>query len=101
MNRIFYIRPEPGVEIHTKIGKQLDLDRVCKIGPHLKMRETYFLLVEQTQASFSGIRLQQDEYNPYKFYLTGEKNSWPGISSTGRPLIKGRWITVYDHDDRV
>ena len=60
-----------------------------------KNERIYFIFIDETETSFSGIRLQQDQYNTNKFYLTDEKNKWHGIIKDGS-FTKGRWINVFN-----
>ena len=45
--------------------------------------------------TISGIRIQQDQYDNNKFYITDEKNKWHGIITDGS-LTKRRYIYVYN-----
>ena len=94
MSNIIYISDE-FIYIQTKKYEALNLNnRICKVEIPSKNEWIYFKLIEETNTSFSGIRLQQDQYNNNKFYLTDEKNKWHGIITDGS-FSKGRWIYVY------
>jgi hypothetical protein len=80
--------------IHTKQGESLNLiGRICKVetenGP------LHFKMSRESPTTFSGFRLQQDQYNNKKFYITDEENVWHGIISDGS-FSKGRWIYLYN-----
>jgi hypothetical protein len=95
MEHIVYLTND-FTHIHTVQGELLNLNnRICMVKIPSKNKCIYFKLVSETPTSFSGIRLQQDQYNDKKFYLTNEKNKWHGIISDGS-FAKGRWIYVFN-----
>ena len=94
---VIYISKEFS-KIRTSRGDALNLNnRICMVEIPSKNERIYFKLINETATSFSGIRLQQDQYNNKKFYLTGEKNKWHGIISDGA-FAKGRWIYVFNNE---
>lgn len=94
MEDIIYLSDE-FTKIRTSQGEYLNLnDRICMVETRKKER-IYFKFISETDTSFSGIRLQQDQYNNKKFYLTDEKNKWHGIVSDGS-FTKKRWICVFN-----
>ena len=95
MNNIIYLQKEP-LHIKTLPHEMLNLNnRICKLYVPSKKEWIYFKLVEETNTTFSGIRLQSDRYNNQKFYLTDEKNRWHGILAD-QAFSKGRWIYICD-----
>lgn len=56
-----------------------------------------YKVLSETPTTLSVIRLQQDTYNPNKYYLTDEKNKFHGIIHKGA-LTKGRTVKVYETD---
>jgi hypothetical protein len=96
MSNIIYLSDDY-TYIQTKKGEILNLNnRICKVKILSKNEWIYFKLIGETNTSFSGIRLQQDQYNNNKFYLTDEKNKWHGIITDGS-FSKGRWIYVFNY----
>ena len=94
MEHIIYLSDE-FTNIHTSKDEYLNLnDRICMIETRKKER-IYFKIISETAKTFTGIRLQQDQYNNNKFYLTDEKNKWHGIINDGS-FVKGRWICVFN-----
>jgi hypothetical protein len=95
MSNIIYL-PNEFIHIKTIKGQYLNLNnRICKVEIPTKNTWIYFKFIEETDTSFSGIRLQQDTYDNNKFYLTDEKNKWHGIIKDGS-FSKGRWIYVFN-----
>ena len=95
MSNVIYLSNECSY-IKTTQGESLHLiNRICKVEIQGKNEFIYFKLIEETNTTFSGIRLQQDQYDNNKFYLTDEKNKWHGINRDGS-FSKGRWIYVYN-----
>ena len=95
MNNIIYLHLEP-LHVNTLPHEMLNINnKICKLYVPSKKEWIYFRLVEETNTTFSGIRLQQDRYNITKFYLTDEKNKWHGILAD-QAFSKGRWIYVCD-----
>ena len=95
MSNIIYL-PNECMYIQTKKNEPLNLNnKICKVEIPSKNEWIYFKFIEETNTSFSGIRLQQDQYNNNKFYLTDEKNKWHGIITDGS-FSKGRWIYVFN-----
>lgn len=95
MEHIIYLSDE-FTKIRTSQGEYLNLyNKICMVKIPSKNERIYFKLISETATSFSGIRLQQDQYNNKKFYLTNEKNKWHGIISDGS-FTKGRWIYVFN-----
>jgi hypothetical protein len=95
MEHIVYLT-DNFTRIHTTQGELLNLNnRICMVEIPSKNERIYFKLISETNTSFSGIRLQQDQYNDKKFYLTDEKNKWHGIICDGS-FAKGRWIYVFN-----
>ena len=70
-------------------------NRICKVEIPSKNEWIYFKFITESSTSISGFRLQQDQYDNNKFYVTDEKNKWHGIITDGS-LTKGRWIYVYN-----
>ena len=68
-------------------------NRICKVEIPSKNKWIYFKFISESSTSISGIRLQQDQYDNNKFYVTDEKNKWHGIITDGS-LTKGRLIYV-------
>ena len=68
-------------------------NRICKVEIPSKNEWIYFKFISESSTSISGIRLQQDQYDNNKFYVTDEKNKWHGIITDGS-LTKGRLIYV-------
>jgi hypothetical protein len=95
MENIIYLT-DKCTKNHTSQGEYLNLhNRICMVEIPSKNERIYFKFISETDTTFSGIRLQQDEYNHKKFYLTDEKNKWHGIISDGA-FVKGRWIYVFN-----
>lgn len=95
MENIVYLT-DNFTRIHTTKGELLNLNnRICMVEIPSKNEHIYFKLVSETPKTFSGIRLQPDQYNDKKFYLTDEKNIWHGIICDGS-FTKGRWIYVFN-----
>jgi len=95
MSHIVYLEGEASL-VKTKRGVELNLDgKICKV----KIEETnewlYFKFTTHSKATFGGIRLQQDQYDNNKFYLTDELNKWHGINADGA-FSKGRQVFVYN-----
>jgi hypothetical protein len=83
------------IRVKTNQGTMLHYEnRICKAEIPGKNEWIYFKFIKETPTSISGIRLQQDQYDNNKFYVTDEKNKWHGIITDGT-LTKGRWIYVY------
>ena len=70
-------------------------NRICKVEIPSKNEWIYFKFISESSTTISGVRLQQDQYDNNKFYVTDEKNKWHGIITDGS-LTKGRWIYVYN-----
>ena len=82
----------------VKTNQQVILNlqnRICKVEIPSKNVWIFFKFISESSTTISGIRLQQDQYNNNKFYVTDEKNKWHGIITDGS-LTKGRWIYVYN-----
>jgi uncharacterized protein YgiM (DUF1202 family) len=95
MDNIIYLNQEPSL-VKTRLHEMLNLNnKICKLYVRNKNEWIYFKLVEETPTTFSGIRLQPDQYNSQKFYLTDEKNKWNGILAD-QAFTKSRRIYVYD-----
>ena len=95
MEHIIYLSDE-FAKIQTSQGEYLNLNnKICMVEIPSKNERIYFKFISETATSFSGIRLQQDQYNNKKFYLTDEKNKWHGIIKDGS-FTKGRWISVFN-----
>lgn len=95
MEHVIYLSDEYS-HIRTTPGELLNLNnRICMVEIPSKNERIYFKIISETNTSFSGIRLQQDQYNNQKFYLTDEKNKWHGIICDGA-FTKGRWIYVFN-----
>jgi aspartyl aminopeptidase len=94
MSHIVYLSNEC-FHVKTKQHVMLNLqNKICKIEIPSKNEYIYFKFISETPTTFSGIRIQQDQYNNNKFYVTDEKNKWHGIITDGS-FTKGRWIYVY------
>jgi len=95
MSHIVYLSNESFV-VKTKENKALNLvNKICKVKIVKRDVWVYFIFIAETASGFSGIRLQQDQYDSNKFYVTEEKNKWHGLVSDGA-FSKGRCITVYN-----
>ena len=82
--------------LKTKQHVTLNLqNRICKVEIPSKNEWIYFKFISESPTTISGARLQQDQYDNNKFYVTDEKNKWHGIITDGS-LTKGRWIYVYN-----
>jgi len=96
MDHIVYIQDTEPIQLKTVIGGDLNLNnRICKIHFVEKDVWMYLKIISETSTSFSCIRLQQDQYNNQKFYITDEKNKFHGIINDGS-LTKGRIIYLVD-----
>ena len=71
MSHIIYLEGEASL-VKTKRGVDLNLDgKICKVGIGKETKYwLYFKFTEQTSDTFGGLRLQQDQYDKNKFYLT-------------------------------
>jgi hypothetical protein len=95
MSNIVYL-PGECTLIRTKVGVKLNLDnKICKIRIKKTNEWLYFKFTEQKTYGFGGLRLQPDQYNNNKFYVTDELNKWHGIIGDGL-FSKGRQIFVYN-----
>ena len=95
MSHVVYLSNESS-PVKTKENETLNLvDKICKVKISKRKEWIYFKFESETNTGFSGIRLQQDQYDNNKFYVTNEKNEWHGVISDG-PFIKGRRIIVYN-----
>lgn len=95
MSHIVYL-PNEGSDVKTNLHVTLNFqNRICKVEIPSKNEWIYFKFISETPTTISGIRLQQDQYDNNKFYVTNEKNKWHGIISDGS-FKKGRWIYVYN-----
>ncbi len=95
MSHIVYL-PNEGSVVNTNLHVTLNFqNRICKVEIPSKNEWIYFKFISETPTTFSGIRLQQDQYDNNKFYVTNETNKWHGIISDGS-FTKGRWIYVYN-----
>ena len=95
MSQIVYL---PNECSHIKTNPKENLNwknRICKVKIPSKNEWIYFKCTSETIKTISGIRLQKDQYDNNKFYVTNEKNKWHGIITDG-PFTKGRWIYVYN-----
>jgi len=95
---IIYLPGGTGITcIHTKGGQTLKhlYNRICTVKITKTNTWVHFKLIQETKTSFSGVRLQQDQYDTTKFYLTDEKNKWHGLMNDG-PFIKGRLLYVFE-----
>ena len=69
MEHIIYLS-DKFTKIHTSQGKYLNLnDKICMVEILSKNERIYFKFISETATSFSGIRLQQDQYNNKKRLL--------------------------------
>jgi hypothetical protein len=94
MSHIVYL-PNECYAVKTKEHEPLNLvNKICKVKISKKEVWIYFKFISETATGFSCIRLQQDQYDNNKFYVTNEKNKWHGIVSDGA-FHKGRLIYVY------
>ena len=83
---------------HVKTNQRVTLNlqnRICKVEIPGKNEWIYFKFITESNTSFSGIRLQQDQYDNNIFYETADKNKWHGIILDGS-FTKNRWIYVYN-----
>ncbi len=95
MEHIVYLNDD-FTHIRTTQGELLNLNnRICMVEIPSKNERIYFKIISETPTKINGIRLQQDQYNFRKFYLTDEKNKWHGIVCDGG-FSKGRWIYVFN-----
>ena len=95
MSHVVYLSNESSL-VKTKENEPLNLvDKICKVKILKRNEWIYFKFISETPKTFSGIRLQQDQYDNNKFYVTNEKNKWHGVISDGA-FHKGRWISVYN-----
>ena len=95
MSHVVYLSNESS-PVKTKENEPLNLvDKICKVKILKRNEWIYFKFISETPKTFSGIRLQQDQYDNNKFYVTNEKNKWHGVISDGA-FHKGRWISVYN-----
>ncbi len=95
MSNIVYLSNE-SIRVKTNQDITLNLqNRICRVEIPSKNESIYFMFVSETPKTISGIRLQKDQYNNNKFYVTDEKNKWHGIITDGA-FTKGRWIYVYN-----
>ena len=95
MSHVVYLSNESS-PVKTKENETLNLvDKICKVKILKRNEWIYFKFISETPKTFSGIRLQQDQYDNNKFYVTNEKNKWHGVISDGA-FHKGRWISVYN-----
>lgn len=95
MSHIVYLPNECSV-VKTKPFVTLNLQNsICKVKIPSKNVWIYFKFISESNTTISGIRLQQDQYDNNKFYVTDEKNKWHGIIADGS-LTKGRYIYVYN-----
>ena len=95
MSHIVYLSGECSA---VKTNQQVTLNwqnRICKVKIPSRNEWIYFKFDSETATTISGIRLQPDQYDNNKFYVTNEKNRWHGIITDG-PFTKGRWIYVYN-----
>jgi hypothetical protein len=95
MSHIVYLPNECSL---VKTNQHVTLNfqnRICKVEIPSKNEWIYFKFISETATTISGIRLQQDQYDNNKFYITDEKNKWHGIIK-GTSFTKGRWIYVYN-----
>ena len=95
MDHIVYLSNEC---IRVKTNQDTTLNwqnKICRVEIPSKKECIYFMFVSETPKTISGIRLQQDQYDNNKFYVTNEKNKWHGIIKDGS-FTKGRWMYVYN-----
>ena len=98
MSHIVYLSSNPFdvTRVRTKENETLNLvNKICKVKICKKDVWIYFKFISESSKTFSGIRLQQDQYDNNKFYVTDEKNKWNGLVSDGA-FHKGRQIFVYN-----
>jgi len=95
MTHIVYLTNECFL-ISTKKNVVLNLNnKICKVKIKNKNEWLYFKFTTETLTGFGGIRLQQDQFNNNKFYVTDELNKWHGINADGN-FSKGRQVFVYN-----
>lgn len=95
MNHVVYLQGD-GSLVRTKVGVELNLDnKICKIRIKKTNEWLYFKFTAQKRYGFGGLRLQQDQYDNNKFYVTDELNKWHGIIDNGL-FSKGRQVFVYN-----
>lgn len=70
-------------------GEHLGLEgKACKVYFKNAGVWAYFIFTNETETTFSGIRLRQDETDPTKFHITDEKNKWDGAIQSDSNLTK-------------
>ena len=95
MTHIVYLTTEPSL-VRTKRGMDLNLNnKICRVLIKEKNEWLYFKFTTETPSGFGGLRLQQDQFNNNKFYVTDEINKWHGINKDGR-FSKSRQVFVYN-----
>jgi hypothetical protein len=91
---IIYL-PQESVLVKTKQNEKLNLNgRYIKLYITNKNIWIYLQIISETPTSFSVLRLQPDQYNERKFYLTDEKNKFHGLIKDGS-LGKSRNIYLF------
>ena len=95
MSKIIYLQNKPLLK-KTRKGEPINMNnRICKVYISCKNVWIYFKLIRETNTTFSGIRLQQDQYDNNKFYTTDEINKWHKIITDGS-FTKGRNVYIYN-----
>ena len=74
MSHVVYL-PNVCSVVKTKPYVTLNLQNsICKVEIPIKNEWIYFKFISESNTTISGIRLQQDQYDNNKFYVTDEKN---------------------------
>ncbi len=80
---------ETAIGFRPAKGQHLGLEgKACKVYFKIKGVWAYFIFTGETDTTYSGIRIQQDEHDKTKFYITDEKNKWHGAIQSDSNLTK-------------
>lgn len=95
MSHVIYLRNGEN-PVKTNLYETLNWqNRICRMEIPSRNECIYFKFISESPTTISGIRLQQDQYDNTKFYVTDEKNKWHGIIKDGS-FTKGRWVYLYN-----
>jgi hypothetical protein len=95
MEHIVYL-PNESTKIRTKLGELLNLNGRIGMIETKTGQQIYFKISRESLTTISGFRLQQDQYNNKKFYVTDEENEWHVFKKEKQALTKGRGMVVYN-----